>query len=83
MQPATATGLISYWGGIFAEDLMHWKDGVHRWTPSSLPTVAFHGTADTTVSPATGDVLHSQKVSLIVYPLLIIWQRNILWQTIS
>jgi acetyl esterase/lipase len=56
-QPATATGLIDYWGAIFTEDLMHYKDGQHRWSASSLPTIAFHGTDDTTVSPATGAVL--------------------------
>jgi acetyl esterase/lipase len=56
-QPATAHGLISYWGAIFAEDLMRFKDGRKRWSSSSVPTVAFHGTIDTTVSPDTGNVL--------------------------
>jgi acetyl esterase/lipase len=56
-QPATANGLIDYWGGIFTEDLMSFKDGKPRWTASSLPTIAFHGTEDTTVSPQTGEVL--------------------------
>jgi acetyl esterase/lipase len=56
-QPATATGLIDYWGAIFTVDLMRWKDNKTRWSASSLPTIAFHGTDDTTVSPATGVVL--------------------------
>jgi acetyl esterase/lipase len=56
-EPATATGLIDYWGGIFTVDLMHFKDGKERWSATSLPTIAFHGTDDTTVSPETGVVL--------------------------
>ena len=57
-QPATVTGAIDYWGGLFSEDLMHFKDGRRRWTAaSSVPTIAFHGTDDTTVSPESGDVL--------------------------
>jgi len=56
-QPAMAHGLISYWGALFAEDLMRFKDGTPRWSPSSVPTVAFHGTVDTTVSPESGTVL--------------------------
>jgi len=63
-QPATATGLIDYWGAIFTEDLMHYKDGKHRWSASSLPTIAFHGTDDTTVSPATGRVLCGNLTAL-------------------
>eukprot|EP00937_MAST-01D_sp_MAST-1D-sp2_P002992 g2992.t1 len=63
-QAATVTGLISYWGGIFAEDLMRFKDGAHRWSASSVPTVAFHGTADTTVAPTTGDVLCGNLTAL-------------------
>merc|ERR1712205_222142 len=31
-QPATATGLIDYWGGIFAVDLMSHKDGKSRYS---------------------------------------------------
>jgi hypothetical protein len=45
-QPATANGLIDYLGGIFTEDLMSFKDGKQRYTASSLPTIAFHGTDD-------------------------------------
>jgi acetyl esterase/lipase len=57
-QPATVTGAIDYWGGLFTEDLMYFKDGRRRWTAaSSVPTIAFHGTDDTTVSPESGDVL--------------------------
>jgi para-nitrobenzyl esterase len=71
-QPATVTGLIDYWGGIFAEDAMRAKGdgdgggglGRHRWSATSAPTVAFHGTDDTTVSPATGDVLCGNLTAL-------------------
>jgi len=63
-QPATATGLIDYWGAIFTADLMHFKDGKHRWSASSLPTIAFHGTDDTVVSPQTGEVLCSNLTQL-------------------
>ena len=63
-QPATANGLISYWGAIFAEDAARFKDGEQRWSKSSVPTVAFHGTADTTVSPETGDVLCGNLTAL-------------------
>ena len=63
-QRATVNGLISYWGGIFAEDAMFAQDGVHRWSKSSVPTVAFHGTDDTTVSPQTGDVLCGNLTAL-------------------
>lgn len=63
-QPATATGLIDYWGGIFTVDAMRFKDGRPRWSHTSLPTVAFHGTEDTTVSPETGDVLCGNLTAL-------------------
>lgn len=63
-QPTTVTGLIDYWGGIFAADLMTFKDGKPRWSASSVPTVAFHGTVDTTVSPATGRVLCGNLTAL-------------------
>jgi acetyl esterase/lipase len=63
-QPATVTGLIDYWGGIFAADLMQFKDGKPRWSTSSVPTIAFHGTADTTVSPNTGQILCGNLTTL-------------------
>ena len=64
-QPATASGLIDYWGGIFSVDLMMFKDGKARWSASSLPTIAFHGTEDTTVSPLTGKVLCGNLTQLV------------------
>jgi len=63
-QPATVTGLIDYWGGIFAVDLMQFADGRPRWSSSSVPTVAFHGTMDTTVSPETGNILCGNLTAL-------------------
>jgi len=56
-QPATAHGLIDYWGGIFAVDAMRWADGKSRWSKTSVPTIAFHGTADTIMNPETGNVV--------------------------
>jgi len=63
-QPTTVTGLIDYWGGIFAADLMRFKDRKPRWSATSVPTIAFHGTIDTTVSPQTGDVLCGNLTAL-------------------
>lgn len=64
----TSHGLIDYWGGIFSEDLMNFKDSEDRshprWSRSSVPTIAFHGTDDTTVSPATGEVLCGNLTAL-------------------
>ena len=49
--PALVTGLIDYWGALFAEDAMVTLDPLHRqrWSSASPPTIAFHGTNDTTV----------------------------------
>ena len=48
---ALVTGLIDYWGALFAEDAMVTLDPQHRqrWSSASPPTIAFHGTNDTTV----------------------------------
>jgi len=56
-QKATAHGLIDYWGGLFSEDAMVYADGRTRFSKTSVPTIAFHGTADTIMNPATGDVV--------------------------
>lgn len=57
-QPTTITGLVEFWGGIFAADGMSWLDGRPRITStSSVPTVSFHGTADPHVLPASGAYL--------------------------
>jgi len=56
-QPAIVHGFIDFWGAIFAEDLMRFKDGRTRYSTSSVPTVAFHGTVDSTVDPETGAML--------------------------
>ena len=51
-------------GGLFAVDAMTTKDGASRWLSESPPTIAFHGTNDTTVAPASGDVLCSNLTAL-------------------
>lgn len=56
-QPAIAHGLIDYWGGLFSEDAMVYADGKTRFSKTSVPTIAFHGTADTIMNPKTGDVV--------------------------
>jgi len=63
-QPATAHGLIDYWGGIFAADAMRWADGKTRWSKTSVPTIAFHGTADKIMNPETGDVVCNNLTAL-------------------
>ena len=63
-QKATVTGLIDFWGGLFAEDAMYTKDDVLRWTNTSAPTIAFHGTEDTTVAPESGNVLCGNLTAL-------------------
>lgn len=63
-QPATANGLIDYWGGIFSEDAMVYADGKSRFSQNSLPTIAFHGTADTIMNPATGNVVCGNLTAL-------------------
>ena len=40
------------------------KDGASRWSSASPPTIAFHGTNDTTVAPASGDVMCSNLTAL-------------------
>ena len=63
-QAPTVTGFIDYWGGLFAVDAMTTKDGASRWSSASPPTIAFHGTNDTTVAPASGDVMCSNLTAL-------------------
>lgn len=53
---AKATGVIDFWGALFAEDAA----GGNRWSETSVPTIAFHGTNDTTVAPESGEVLCSK-----------------------
>ena len=70
------TGLIDYWGGLFAEDAMSHGDGhpneiyTPRWSEKSPPTIAFHGTADTTVRDPLSpfNPTHSLSLTLFVGP---------------
>ena len=56
-QSSAIYAALSQWGAAYGVEILEWKDGQPRITPTSPPLLAFAGTNDTVIDPQNSEWL--------------------------